>query len=148
MHIFAAWCAIVFNLIYLQNMMCAQIYIEPGSCFCEAVHLAKGWFQILIFNKICLILFFSLIKKIVKPIFHRKLGSRWLPNANDIDTKHMKCTWPMQAPTRGDPSQTIFHWLTLGPWGFALGPQGFLDTNMLVSPTRNGHVGGLNQRDG
>ena len=29
-----------------------------------------------------------------KPIFHQKLGSRWLPNANEIYTKNMKCTWP------------------------------------------------------
>ena len=31
---------------------------------------------------------------ILKPIFHQKLGSRWLPNANEIYTKDMKCTWP------------------------------------------------------
>ena len=30
----------------------------------------------------------------LKPIFHWKLGSRWLPNANEINTKNMKCTWP------------------------------------------------------
>ena len=29
-----------------------------------------------------------------------------------------------------------------------LGQQGFLDTNMLVFPMRNGRVGGLNQCDG
>ena len=29
-----------------------------------------------------------------KPIFHWKLCSRWLPNANEINTKNMKCTWP------------------------------------------------------
>ena len=31
----------------------------------------------------------------LKPIFHWKLGSRWLPNTNEINTKNMKCTWPM-----------------------------------------------------
>ena len=31
----------------------------------------------------------------LKPIFHRKWGSRWVPNANEIYTKNMKCTWPM-----------------------------------------------------
>ena len=31
----------------------------------------------------------------VKPIFHWKWGSRWVPNANEIYTKYMKCTWPM-----------------------------------------------------
>ena len=30
-----------------------------------------------------------------KPIFHWKLGSRWLLNTNEINTKNMKCTWPM-----------------------------------------------------
>ena len=33
----------------------------------------------------------------VKPIFHRKLGSRWVPNANETYTKNMKCTWPTPA---------------------------------------------------
>ena len=28
----------------------------------------------------------------LKPIFHRKLGWRWVPNANEIYTKNMKCT--------------------------------------------------------
>ena len=31
---------------------------------------------------------------IYKPIFHWKWGSRWVPNANEIYTKNMKCTWP------------------------------------------------------
>ena len=31
--------------------------------------------------------------------------------------------------------------------GFALGPQGFLDTNMLVYSMRNGHVGGHVQHE-
>ena len=61
----------------------------------------------------------------------------------------MKSTWPMQEPTRGDPMRPIFHMLVLGRlgvalgrlgrlgvvldrFGVALGPQGFLDTNMLV----------------
>ena len=35
--------------------------------------------------------------KIVKPIFHQKLGSRWVPNANEIYTKNMKYTWPTPA---------------------------------------------------
>ena len=29
-----------------------------------------------------------------KPIFHWKWGSRWVPNAIEIYTKNMKCTWP------------------------------------------------------
>ena len=30
----------------------------------------------------------------VKPIFHWKWGSRWIPNSNEIYTKKKKCTWP------------------------------------------------------
>ena len=30
----------------------------------------------------------------LKPIFHWKWSSRWVPNANEIYTKNMKCTWP------------------------------------------------------
>ena len=30
----------------------------------------------------------------LKPIFHWKWGSRWVPNANEIYTKNMKCTGP------------------------------------------------------
>ena len=37
--------------------------------------------------------------KILKPIFHRKLGLRWLQNAKKINTKDMKCTCPTPAPT-------------------------------------------------
>ena len=32
----------------------------------------------------------------LKPIFHRKLRSSWLPNTNEIDTNNMKCTCPLQ----------------------------------------------------
>ena len=54
----------------------------------------------------------------VKPIFHWKLGLRWVPNANEINTKNMKCTWP---------TQEICIWYRLNlystdsRWGFALG---------------------------
>ena len=34
---------------------------------------------------------------ILKPIFHRKLGSHWVPNTNEIYTKKKKYTWPTQA---------------------------------------------------
>ena len=30
----------------------------------------------------------------LKPLFHWKWGSCWVPNANEIYTKKMKCTWP------------------------------------------------------
>ena len=50
----------------------------------------------------------------LKPIFHWKLGLRLVPNANEINTKNMKCTWPTQDFCVGDPTQPIFHWLALG----------------------------------
>ena len=34
---------------------------------------------------------------------------RWVPNANEIDTNNMKCTWPTRAPTPEDPTPPIFH---------------------------------------
>ena len=33
--------------------------------------------------------------QILKPIFHWKWASHWLPDANEIYTQKMKCTWPM-----------------------------------------------------
>ena len=33
--------------------------------------------------------------EVLKPIFHWKWGSRWVPNANEIYKKRKKCTWPM-----------------------------------------------------
>ena len=41
----------------------------------------------------------ELIPTLLKPIFHRKLGLRWLQNAKEINTKKMKCTCPTPAPT-------------------------------------------------
>ena len=42
---------------------------------------------------------FTLLKTLVylKPIFHWKWGSRWVPNANETYTKNIKCTWPTPA---------------------------------------------------
>ena len=51
---------------------------------------------------------------VLKPIFHRKLHLRRLPNANEINTKNMKCTCPTQGPNARDPTQPMFHWLALG----------------------------------
>ena len=33
----------------------------------------------------------------------------WLPNANEIDTNNMKCTWPMRRFCVWYPTQHIFH---------------------------------------
>ena len=89
----------------------------------------------------------------LKPIFHWKLGWYWLPNANEMSTNNMKCTWPIQKLCVGDPAQPIFHWFALG---FALGVAqilffalgvtpilAFLDTNMLVYPKQNFALGVL-----
>ena len=82
------------------------------------------------------------------PCSTKKIDKCWVPKANEIDTNNMKCTWPMQPPMRGDPTEPIFHlaalgshWVCghslLGNFGVALGPQGFLDTNMLLSAKQN-----------
>ena len=72
----------------------------------------------------------------LKPIFHQKPCSRWLPNENEIDTNNMKSTWLTQAPTRGYPTRPILHLLALGSHWARRGRRGFSDTNMLVSETR------------
>ena len=90
----------------------------------------------------------------LKPIFHWKWGSRWVPNANEIYTKNMKYTWPTPAFCIGTQRN-----LYSTDWrqGLALGPTQIfgvgglanfhiLDTNMLVSPTQNSGVGGIAQR--
>ena len=50
----------------------------------------------------------------LKPIFHCKLGSRWVTNANEMSTNNMKYRWPTEKNCVGDPTQPIFHWLALG----------------------------------
>ena len=78
---------------------------------------------------------------IFKPIFHRKLRLRRLPNANEINTKNMKCTCPTQRPNTRDPTQPIFHWLTLG---FGVGGNANLKLcvgSKLVSPTKFWRLG-------
>ena len=52
---------------------------------------------------------FVTLAKIIKPIFHWKLGLRWLQNADEINTKNMKCTCPTPAPTPEGPTPPIFH---------------------------------------
>ena len=46
---------------------------------------------ILHFIRVIIISSLSLIYTL-QPIFHWKLGLRWLPNANEINTKYTKCT--------------------------------------------------------
>ena len=48
----------------------------------------------------------------LKPIFHRKLGLRWLQNAKEINTKNMKCTCLTPAPMPG----TQRHLYSTGNW--------------------------------
>ena len=49
-----------------------------------------------------------------KPIFHSKMGLRWLPNAHEISTNNMKSTWPMPEFCVGELTRPIFHLFTLG----------------------------------
>ena len=79
-----------------------------------------------------------------KPILHWKVGSRWVTNANEMNTNNMKSTWPMPALCLGDPTHsTCLHWeLAFGVTqilGLALQVTqilAFLDTHMLVYPTQ------------
>ena len=49
------------------------------------------------------------IARELEPIFHWKVGLRWLPNANEINTENMKCTWPTRKFCIWNPTQPIFH---------------------------------------
>ena len=92
----------------------------------------------------------------LKPIFHQKLGSRWLPNPNEIYTKNMKCTWPTRKFCIGYPlhlystdwrrglASRVMQILGLASGiGVGVTPK---YTNMLVSPMQNSGVGGITQR--
>ena len=63
----------------------------------------------------------------------------WLPNANEINTKNMKCTWPMKKFAFG----TQRHLYSTDLYLVSRLASGvtqifaFLDTNMLVSPMPN-----------
>ena len=52
----------------------------------------------------------------LKPIFHRKLGLRWLQNAKEINTRNMKCTCPTPAPTPAPTPGTQHHLYSTGNW--------------------------------
>ena len=54
----------------------------------------------------------------LKPIFHWKWGSRWVPNPNEIYTKNMKCTWPTPVFCVGTQHNL---YSTDWRWGLALG---------------------------
>ena len=59
--------------------------------------------------------------------------------------ENMKCTWPTPAPHVRDPMPPVFHLLALGDGVGVTQILAFLDTNMLVSPTRNCGIGGLRE---
>ena len=85
----------------------------------------------------------------VKPIFHWKLGLRWLPNANEINTKNMKCTWPTPEFCVGTNATYLplaCVWISRLVKRKFRGLRWLQDTNMLVSPTPNSGVGGIAQR--
>ena len=88
----------------------------------------------------------------VKSIFHCKLGSHWVTNANEMSTNNMK--WPKKFALA-----TKRNLYSIGlRWGFALGETqistlmlgviqffAFLDTNICRYPQREIDVGGLSQ---
>ena len=59
-----------------------------------------------------------------KPIFQQKLGSRWVPNVNEIYTKNMKYTWPTPSFCVGT-QRNLYS--TDWRWGLALGLTQILD---------------------
>ena len=85
----------------------------------------------------------------IKPIYHQKPCLLWSLNTNKTKTNSMEYTHPTQTKPKQTTwnmhtqcklnlrlsIQTIFRWLVLTLRQFALGPLGFLDTNMLVSVT-------------
>ena len=91
--------------------------------------------------------------KRLKPIFHWKLGS--IPNANEINTKNMKCTCPTPEFCVGTQRNLYSTGLLLGMalgktqiLGLASGVFVFSDTNMLVSPRLKCGVGGCKPTPG
>ena len=110
----------------------------------------------IIFHLTIKVIFFSSLK----PIFHWKLGSRWVPNAKEIYTKNMKYRWPTpefcvgtqcnlySTDWRRGLALGLTQILGLASRGLASGNANshILDTNMLVSPTQKSGVGGTAQR--
>ena len=78
----------------------------------------------------------------VRAIFHWILGSRWLPNANEIDTKKLNVHGQREPQLRG-PNANYIPLARVGSTrprvGSARRRIGTLGTNMLVSPTQNSH---------
>ena len=66
----------------------------------------------------------------------------WLTDANEIDTKNLKSTWPMHKFCIGDQMRPIFLLLALG---FALGVTQILVFTLRV--TQNSRVEVIAQRD-
>ena len=62
--------------------------------------------------------------RFLKHIFHWKLGLRWHPNANEINTKKMKCTYGDQHEKFAFGTQHNLYSTDLR-WGFALGDANF-----------------------
>ena len=71
----------------------------------------------------------------VKPLFHRQLRSCWLPNVNEMDTNKHEMYMADASPNATGLNATYIPPARVGCVGFALGPGGVSDTNMLVSPT-------------
>ena len=66
----------------------------------------------------------------VKPIFHQKTGLRWVPDANEMYTKNMKCTCSTRKCCVGT-QRNLYS--TGWRWGFASGETqilAFSDTNI------------------
>ena len=96
----------------------------------------------------------------LKPVLHQKPQPHWVISMHPMRKKQHKQHEMYMANANhilAYPRRTIFYWfvlgLALGLWGralsqagFALGLQGVLDTNMLISATLTPQVGGRTQR--
>ena len=78
----------------------------------------------------------------VKPIFHWILGSRWPPNANEIDTNNINF-YMANVRILGDPTPPIFHLLMLGVY---VGGNANFTVFRYQHAAGNCGVGGLSQR--
>ena len=86
---------------------------------------------------------------IIKPIFHKKMRSRWLPNANEIDTStwnlHGQCQYPTQIPNANYiPLASIG--TPIGCVGICVGCSGIRVGRARVLDTQNLRIWGLDQR--
>ena len=76
------------NLLFKDRQHHVETHMRDSRF--SLIYLFLSW----IINNMWHILWLNSPLKHVKPIFHCKLGLRWVINANEMSTNNMKCTWP------------------------------------------------------